>query len=125
MVGWLIQGQKPGIRGIRMKPKEKVVFVDFRNRRKPSIGSGRAGSKLTIGVFLGFVGIELLAAAICLPSSIGSGFFGPTVIALAVAGTMGVSRLAQRARMARVRRRLASRGDPAEPDPDHAGRTLH
>jgi membrane protein implicated in regulation of membrane protease activity len=108
-----------------MKPRGNIVFVDFRRRRKPSLGGGRAGSRLTVGVFLGLLAAEILGAAAFLPSSIGSAFFGPMVIALAVAGTMGLSRIASNVQAARLRRRLGGLRGPADPDPDRAGRTLH
>lgn len=108
-----------------MKPKGNVVFVNFRGRRKPSFGGPRSGSGRTVGVFLALLGVEIFGAAVLLPSSIGSAFFGPTVIALAVAGTMGLSRMTAGLREARIRRRFLEPEGPAGGDSGRTGRTLH
>jgi hypothetical protein len=108
-----------------MKPNKNVIFVDFRSRRKPMFSGFRRGSGLTAGVFLGLLAAEILGAAAFLPSAIGSAFFAPTTIAVAVAGTMGVNRVATRIQTARLLRRASGRGSPTNHDPERTGRTLH
>jgi hypothetical protein len=95
----------------------KVVFVDFGKRRR---GSRRAGgTALLFWLFLSLVGSEILLAAVLLPSSIGSSFFGPTVVVVAVALALGCGRLLGR-------ERVPTRGPVRESDhPGDAGPTLH
>lgn len=107
-----------------MKPVKNVVFVDFRKGRGPSLRGVSGESRLALVVFLALLTAEVLGAAVFFPSAIGSGFFGPTVLALAVAGAMGARRAVDSARVARSRRRLReSGGTPVSGD--RAGRTLH
>ena len=108
-----------------MNPKEKVIFVDFRKRRKPSLSGFEGGSKMPTGLFLGFLAVEVLGAAAFLPSAIGSAFFAPTVIALAVALTMGIGRLRSGFQSARFKRRRGLESMREDRGPGHTGRTLH
>jgi hypothetical protein len=109
-----------------MKPTKNVVFVDFRKNRGSTLRGGGGGMGLATGVFAGLLALELLGAAVFLPSAISSPFFGPTVIALAVAGALGARRAASRVEVARTRRRpQAGRGDPPARSDGHPHRTLH
>lgn len=105
--------------------ERKVVYVDFRKRGKVADGGFGGGPRRLFAVFLCLLIAEILAAAALYPSAIGSFFFGPTVIAVAVAGTLGVRRLVARYQVARLHRSLGGR--PGGPDPDQRdrGRTLH
>ncbi len=104
--------------------KATVVHVDFRKGRKPSSGGFGGGPRLLFAVFLFVLGSLILGAAAGYPSVIGSFFFGPTVIAVAVACTLGVRRLIARIQVSRLHRSTLGKS-PFLRDDDHTGRTLH
>ncbi|RMG97233.1 MAG: hypothetical protein D6708_01660 [Candidatus Dadabacteria bacterium] len=96
----------------------KVVYVDFRRRTPPRSGFG-GGPRFVFGVFVLVLVAELLAVAVWHPASIGSSFFGPTVIAVAVLVTVGVRRAVARYRVGRLYRQSLGR------DESRSDRTLH
>ncbi len=104
--------------------KNKVVFVDFRQGKKPTSGGFGGGPKLLLTIFLAVLVLELLLVAAFYPSAIGRSFFGPTVIAVAVACTLGARRVIARLQVAALHRRTLGDGSSDEDD-DHTGRTLH
>ncbi len=107
-----------------MKPIKNVVFVDFRKGRKSTLRGAGVGSKFAMGLFLVLLALELLGAAVLIPSAIGSAFFGPTAIAIAVVGALGARRAVSRLELARTRRRFAKQRTDGRDDgqPRH---TLH
>jgi len=105
--------------------REKVIRVDFRKGRKPSTAGFGGGPRLLFAVFLGILFAQLTLVAAFYPKAIGSFFFGPTVIAVAVLVTLGARRLIARAQVARLYRRTAGSPSPSDRDDDHRGRTLH
>jgi len=105
--------------------REKVIRVDFRKGRKPSTAGFGGGPRLLFGVFLGILGVQLVSIAAFYPKAIGSFFFGPTVIALAVLGTLGARRVIAGVQVARLHRRTLGGSNPSDRDDDHRGRTLH
>ena len=105
--------------------KPNVVYVDFRRSRKPTSGGFGGGPQLLFVVFLLVLGLLILAAAVAYPSAIGSFFFGPTVIAVAVACTLGARKLIARIQVTRLHRRTQGGRRPSSWDDDHRGRTLH
>jgi hypothetical protein len=105
--------------------KGNIVHVNFRKGRKPSSGGFGGGPRLLFGLFLIVLVIELLAAAVLFPSAIGRIFFGPTVIAVAVACTLGLRRVIARIQVARLYRMTREGKGPSENDDGHTGRTLH
>lgn len=106
--------------------KEKVVYVDFRKGRRPTSGGFGGGPRMLFLVFLAVLILELLVAAAIYPSAITSFFFGPTVIALAVACTLGARRIVARYQVGRMyRRTMGGHGRFDRDDDDHTGRTLH
>jgi hypothetical protein len=104
---------------------KRVVYVDFRKRRRSSIGGFGGSPRQLFGVFVAALAVELGAAAWLYPRWIASGFFAPTVIAVAVAATLGVRRLAARQQIASLHRRTANQDNPWQRDDDRDGRTLH
>ena len=103
--------------------KGKVVYVDFRKGRRPTTGGFGGGPRLVSAVFLGVLLAELLAVAMLRPAVISSGFFGPTVIAVAVLVTLGVRRAVARFQVARAYRDSLGPGDDS-PD-ERSGGWLH
>jgi hypothetical protein len=103
----------------------KVVHIDFRKGRKPSSGGFGGGPRLLFTVFLCVLILELLIAAVLYPSAISSAFFGPTVIAVAVACTLGLRRLIARMQVASLYRATREAKAPSQPDDENTGRTLH
>ncbi|WP_025321355.1 hypothetical protein [Deferrisoma camini] len=99
----------------------KVVYVDFRKRGQPRSGFG-GGPRFVFAVFLVVLLLELLVVAAWHPASIGSAFFGPTVIAVAVVVTVGVRRLTARYQVRRLYRSTLGRAAPRRGSSD---RTLH
>jgi hypothetical protein len=120
MIGRIAVSPREGALG-----KGKVVHIDFRKGRKPSSGGFGGGPRLLFAVFLAVLTIELLAVAVLYPSIIGSYFFGPTVIAVAVACTLGLRRVIARVQVARVYQRTHGGKGPVQSDDDSTGRTLH
>lgn len=104
--------------------KNKVVFVDFRRGKRPTSGGFGGSPKLLLTIFVSVLVVELLLVAALYPSAIGRSFFGPTVIAVAVACTLGARRLIARLQVAALHRRTVGEGSFHEDD-DHTGRTLH
>jgi hypothetical protein len=76
-------------------------------------------------VFLSFLGVQLTLAAFLYPHAIGSSFFGPTVIAVAVLGTLGARRVIAGLQVARLHRQTLGNSSPFDQDGDSQGRTLH
>ena len=105
--------------------KKKVVYVDFRKRRKPSVSGFGGTPRQLFVVFLAVLAVELIVAAALYPRWIASGFFAPTVIAVAVAATLGIQRLAARQQIAHLHKRAASHDNTSKRDDDRDGRTLH
>lgn len=106
--------------------KGKVVYVDFGRGRKPTSGGFGGGPRVLFAVFLGVLILELLGAAVLYPSAIGSFFFGPTVIAVAVLCTLGARRIIARVQVSLLHHRTFATGvDHDRDDDDHTGRTLH
>jgi hypothetical protein len=105
--------------------KKKVVYVDFRKRRKPSTGGFGGTSRQLFAVFLAVLAAELLVAAGVYPRWIASGFFAPTVIAVAVATTLGAQRLAARHQISRLHRHAVEKNGTFSGEDDRGGRTLH
>ncbi|GAB4269178.1 MAG: hypothetical protein Kow0092_23140 [Deferrisomatales bacterium] len=105
----------------------KVVYVNFRKGKKPTGGGFGGGPRELWAVLLAVLVAELLAVAAFYPSAIGSFFFGPTVIAVAVACTLGARRVIARIQVARLHRKTFGAGKRRPPDRDdgHTGRTLH
>ncbi len=99
----------------------KVVYVDFRKRGAPRSGFG-GGPRFVLAVFVLVLLLELLVVAAWHPASIGSPFFGPTVIAVAVVVTVGVRRLTARCQVRRLYRSTLGRNPPRQGRSD---RTLH
>jgi hypothetical protein len=113
------------LQGTQSLAKPNVVYVDFRKSRRPTSGGFGGGPRLLFAVFLMVLGFLILAAAFAYPSSIGSFFFGPTVIAVAVACTLGARRFIARIQVARLHRRAQGGKSFASRDDDHTRRTLH
>lgn len=105
--------------------KEKVVYVDFRGRKRPTFGGFGGSPRLLFAVFLSVLIFELLGAAYLYPSAIGSFFFGPTVIAVAVICTLAARRAIARIQVSQLHRRTVGRRAPSDRDDGHTGRTLH
>lgn len=74
---------------------------------------------MRFGLFLAVLLLEVLGVAVVWPSAIGSSFFGPTAIAVAVAMALAADRLVSWAR------RPGPRDETDERGGGHAGRTLH
>ncbi|MDF1555144.1 MAG: hypothetical protein P1P84_18890 [Deferrisomatales bacterium] len=109
-----------------MGDKKKVVYVDFRKRRKPGVGGFGGSPRQLSVVFLATLTGELALAAVLYPRWIASGFFAPTVIAVAVAATLGVRRLITRQQIAYLHNQhVAAQDRTSKPDHDRDGRTLH
>ncbi len=104
---------------------EKGIRVDFRKSRKPSTGGFGGGPRLLFTVFLGVLGAQLAFVAAFYPAAIGSFFFGPTVIAVAVLATLGARRIIAGMQISRLHRRTLGGASPSDQDDDHQGRTLH
>ncbi len=104
--------------------EDKVVYVNFSKGRKPTAGGFGGGPRLLFGVFAAVLVVELLAAAVFYPRAITSGFFAPTVIAVAVAATLGARRLIARAQVAHLHRQASRNRDFHDHD-DSTSRTLH
>lgn len=102
----------------------KVIRVDFRRGRRPSAGGFGGGPRLLFAVFLGVLVVELLLVAAFYPQAIGSFFFGPTVIALAVACTLWARRGIARMQVSHLHRHTVGRREGSGDD-DHRGHTLH
>ena len=108
-----------------MGDKKKVVYVDFRKHRKSSVRGFGGSPRQLFGVFLAVLAGELALAAVFYPRWIASGFFAPTVIAVAVAATLGVRRLITQQQIAYLHKRTAAQDSTSKRDHDHDGRTLH
>lgn len=102
----------------------KVIRVDFRRGRRRAAGGFGGGPRLLFGVFLGVLVCELLVVAAFHPQAIDSFFFGPTVIALAVACTLWARRAIARWQVAHLHRHTVGRRERSGDD-DHRGHTLH
>ena len=105
--------------------EKKVVYVDFRKRRKPSTGGFGGTPRQLFGVFLALLAGELLVAAALYPRWIASGFFAPTVIAVAVIATVGLQRLAARRQIAGLHKRATAQDRSPRGEDDRDGHTLH
>lgn len=103
----------------------KVIRVDFRKGRSPSGGGFGGGPRLLFAVFLGVLTAELLVVAVLYPGVIASFFFGPTVIAVAVACTLWARRAIARAQVSRLHRQTVARRKDPDGGDDHRGHTLH
>lgn len=103
----------------------KVVYVDFNRRRKPSAAGFGGTPRQLFTVFAAVLVVELLLVAALHPRWIASGFFAPTVIALAVAATVGAQRLAARYQIARLYKRTMENNKRAHGEDGRDGRTLH
>ncbi len=106
-------------------PDRKVVYVDFRQKKGAAVGGFGGGRGTTAGVFLGVLAAEILVAAAFVPSAIGSFFFGPTVIAVAVVATVWARRLVARVQVARLHRQRHGGSRAGQGDQGDRGRTLH
>lgn len=111
MLAWSGRAAKPGGEADGDAMAGKVVYVDFRKRKPTRSGFG-GGPRFVLGVFALVLVAELLAVAVWHPASIGSSFFGPTVIAVAVLVTVGVRRAVARYRVGRLYRQTLGRDDP-------------
>lgn len=100
----------------------KVIRVDFRRGRRPPAGGFGGGPRLLFAAFLAVLVAELLFVAAFYPQAIGSFFFGPTVIALAVVCTLWARRGIARWQVAHLHRHTVGRRDHSD---DHRGHTLH
>ena len=108
-----------------MDDKKKVVYVDFRKRREPGGGGFGGSPRQLFAAFLAVLAAELIVAAALYPRWIASGFFAPTVIAVAVAATLGVRRLVTRYQIAYLHKHAAARDSTSKRDDGRGGHTLH
>jgi len=104
---------------------KRVVYVDFRKRRKPSAGGFGGTPRQLFGVFLALLTGELVVAAALYPRWIASGFFAPTVIAVAVIATVGIQRWVARRQIAGLHKRATAQTGGRRGEEDRDGHTLH
>lgn len=104
---------------------KRVVYVDFRKRRKPSAGGFGGTPRQVFGVFLALLTGELVVAAVLYPRWIASGFFAPTVIAVAVIATVGIQRWVARRQIAGLHKRATTPTVGQRGGEDRDGHTLH
>lgn len=105
--------------------EDKVVRVDFRRKRRPGSGGFGGSSRSLIGIFAAVLGLELLAAAAFHPGGIGSSFFAPTAIAVAVICTLAARRMIARVQVSRLHRQAAGGSRDRPRDAASPDRTLH
>ncbi len=104
---------------------EKVIRVDFRRKRRPGSGGFGGGPRSLLGIFAAVLGVELLATATFHPRVIGSSFFAPTAIAVAVVCTLAARRVIARVQVSRLHRQTVANAADPHRDHDSRDRTLH
>lgn len=104
---------------------EKVIRVDFRQKRRPGSGGFGGGPRSLLGIFAAALGVQLLAAAVFHPRVIGSSFFAPTTIAVAVICTLAARRLIARVQVSRLHRQTVENAVHPHRDDGSRDRTLH
>lgn len=104
---------------------EKVVRVDFRRKRRPTRGGFGGRPAVLLGIFGAVLGVELLGAAALHPRMIGSSFFAPTAIAVAVVCTLAARRVIARVQVAQLHRRIVGEELARERNDGSRDRTLH
>jgi hypothetical protein len=103
--------------------RNKVVYVDFGKGNRTATGGFGGGPRFLFGVFVAILVIELFVVAVWYASAISSAFFGPTVIMVAVLGTLAARRLIARAQVAYLYRKTTR--DTDEPPDEQTGDWLH
>lgn len=103
--------------------RDKIVFVDFGLGKRNGPRFSRPGQRATVALFVSLLLGQILLVSVVLPSAIGTSFFAPVVVAVAVGGTMAFHRLLKKPR--------STASDPYDQDGGRrggardSGRTLH